>query len=324
MNRARRKTWSGAALLLAAAVLAAAVHAQPYPAKPVKLVVGYPPGGAVDILARALGQQLAQMLGQQFVIDNRGGANSIIGTDIAAKSAPDGYTLLVASAAHAVNPGLVKKLPFDTERDFAPVSLIATSSYILVVHPSLPVKSVRELIALAKARPGQVNFASSGGLPQLAGEYFRLKAGVDMIQIPYKGSAAVVTAVLSGEVPIMFTNLISAMPQVQAGRFRALGVTGATRLKAAPDIPTIAEAGVPDYEVSGWYGLLAPAGTPAELVNRLSTLTNKAMASPEVQPRLAREGVDAAGSTPEAFAKLIREDIAKWTEVARQSGAKLD
>jgi tripartite-type tricarboxylate transporter receptor subunit TctC len=303
----------------------AAIHAQQFPNKPVRIVIGFPAGGAVDIIARGLGQQLTQALGQQFIVDNRGGANSVIGTEIVAKAPPDGYTLLVCSGAHAVNPGLFgKKLPYDTERDFAPISLLAASSYILVVHPSLPVKSVRELIAFAKKHRGQVNYASSGGLPQLSGELFKMMAGIDITHIPYKGSAAVVTAVLAGEVPIMFTNLISAMPQVQAGRFRALGVTGLTRLTAAPDIPTIAEAGVAGFEVVGWYGFLAPAGTPQEIVTRLSTLTAKAMHSPEVLPRLAREGVDPVGSTPEAFTKVIHDDIAKWTEVVRVSGAKVD
>ena len=323
-NSHRRNAARLSVIACAALACVAAVHAQQYPSKAVRIVVGFPAGGAVDMLARALGQQLTQTLGQQFVVDNRGGASSVIGTEIVAKSPPDGYTLLVVSGAHAVNPGLFKKLPYDTERDFAPISLIAASSYILVVHPSLPVKSVAELIAFAKRHRGQVNYASSGGLPQLSGELFKLKAGVEMTHIPYKGSAAVVTAVLAGEVPIMFTNLISAMPQVQAGRFRALGVTGLTRLPAAPDIPTIAEAGVPGYEVSGWYGFLAPAGTPAEIVSRLSTLTTKAMHSPEVLPRLAREGVDPVGSTPDAFAKIIKDDIAKWIEVVRVSGAKVD
>ena len=321
-HRRNAACWS----VIACAALASipAANAQQYPNKSVRIVVGFPPGGAVDILARALGQQLTQALGQQFVVDNRGGASSVIGTEIVARSPPDGYTLLVVSGAHAVNPGLFAgKLPYDTERDFAPISLIAASSYILVVHPSLPVKSVRELIAFAKSHRGQVNYASSGGLPQLSGELFKMMAGVEMTHIPYKGSAAVVTAVLSGEVPIMFTNLLSAMPQVQAGRFRALGVTGLTRLPSAPDIPTIAEAGVPGYEVVGWYGFLAPAGTPREIVTRLSELTAKAMRSAEVQPRLAREGVDPVGSTPEAFAKTIKDDIAKWSEVVRVSGAKV-
>ena len=302
------------------------VLAQQYPAKPVRIVVGFPAGGAVDILARSLGAQLSQAMAQQFVIDNRGGASSIIGADLAAKSPPDGYTLLMVSGAHAVNPSLYKKLPYDTERDFAPISLVAASSYILVVHPSLPVKSVRELITFAKQHRGQVNYASSGngGLPHLSGELFKVKAGIEMTHIPYKGSAAVTTAVLAGQVPIMFSNLISTMPQVQAGRFRALGVTSATRLPAAPDIPTIAEAGLPGYEVTGWYGFLAPAGTSPEIVSRLSAQTAKAMHAPEVLKRLSSEGVDPVGSTPEAFAKVIHEDIAKWAEVVRISGAKVD
>ena len=305
---------------------ACAAQSQPYPSKPVRIVVGFPAGGAVDILARALGAQLAQAFGQQFVIDNRGGASSIIGADIAAKSPPDGYTLLIVSGAHAVNPSLYKKLPYDTERDFAPISLIAASSYILVVHPSLPVKSVRELIAFAKTHRGQLNYASSGngGLPHLSGELFKVKAGIEMTHIPYKGSAAVTTAVLAGQVPIMFSNLISTMPQVQAGKFRALGVTGAARLPVAPDIPTIAEAGLPGFEVTGWYGFLAPAGTPAEIISRLSAQTTKAMQSPEVIKRFAGEGVDAVGSTPEYFSMVIRDDIAKWAEVVRISGAKVD
>jgi tripartite-type tricarboxylate transporter receptor subunit TctC len=300
-------------------------QAQPYPSRPVRIVVGFPPGGAVDILGRALAQQLSQRFNQQFVVDNRGGASSVIGTDIVAKSLPDGYTLLVVSGAHAVNPGLfVGKLPYNTERDFAPISLIAASSYILVVHPSLQVKSVRELITFAKKNRGLVNYATSGGLPQLSGELFKLMAGVEMTHIPYKGSAAVVTAVLSGEVPIMFTNLISAMPQVKAGRFRALAVTGSKRLASAPDIPTISEAGIPSYEVVGWYGFLAPAATPVDIVMKLSTLTAEVMNSFELQPRLAREGVDPVGSTPDAFSKIIKDDIEKWTEVVRISGAKVD
>jgi len=308
------------------AVGSTAVWAQQYPVKPVRIVVGFPAGGAVDILARSLGAQLSQAMGQQFLIDNRGGASSIIGADLAAKSPPDGYTLLMVSGAHAVNPSLYKKLPFDTERDFAPISLVAASSYILVVHPSLPVRSVRELITFAKQHRGQVNYASSGngGLPHLSGELFKVKANIEMTHIPYKGSAAVTTAVLAGQVPIMFSNLISTMPQVHAGKFRALGVTGAARLPAAPDIPTIAEAGLPGYEVTGWYGFLAPAGTSPDIVSRLSVETAKAMQSAEIVKRFSSEGVDPVGSTPEAFAKVIHDDIAKWAEVVRVSGAKVD
>jgi tripartite-type tricarboxylate transporter receptor subunit TctC len=303
-----------------------AAHAQQYPSKPVRIVVGYPAGGAIDILARVLAQQLAPAFGQQFVVENRGGASGIIGADVTAKSPPDGYTLLVLSGTHTVNPSLYKKLPYDTERDFAPISLVASSAYIMVVHPSLPVKSVREFIAFAKSHRSQVNYASSGnaGMPHLSGELFKVKAGIEMTHIPYKGSAAVTTAVLAGEVPIMFSNLISTMPQVQAGRFRALGVTGLTRIAAAPEIPTIAESGLPGFEVVGWYGFMAPANTPVDIINRLNAHTVKAIQSPEVLKRFASEGIDAVGSTPDAFAKVIRDDIVKWAEVVRLSGAKVD
>jgi len=301
-------------------------QAQTYPNKPVRIVVGYPPGGAVDAIGRVVAQQLTQAFGQQFIVENRGGASGIIGADVVAKSAADGYSLVVLSGTHTVNPSLYKKLPYDTERDFAPVSVVASSAYILVVHPSLPVKSVRELIAFAKKNRGQVNYASSGnaGMPHLSGELFKVKAGIEMTHIPYKGSAAVTTAVLSGEVPIMFSNLISTMPQVQAGRFRALGVTGLARIPAAPNVPTIAESGLPGYEVVGWYGMMAPANTPAEIISRLSTTIAKSLQAPEVLRRFASEGIDPVGSTPEAFGRQVREDLVKWAEVVRVSGAKVD
>jgi tripartite-type tricarboxylate transporter receptor subunit TctC len=302
------------------------VHAQPYPNKPIRMIVGFPPGGAVDMLARLLSNQLSASLGQQVLVDNRSGASSTIGAALAAKAPPDGYTLLMVSGAHSVNPSLYKNLPYDTERDFTPISLVAATDYILVVHPSLPVKSVKELIAFARQRPGQINYASSGngGLPHLSGELFKVMAGIEMRHIPYKGSAAVTTAVLAGEVPIMFSNLISTMPHVQAGKFRALGVTGMKRIPAAPTIPTIAEAGLPGFEVSGWYGLLGPAGMAPAVVSRLSVLTSKAMHAPEVLKVLAREGVDPVGSTPEAFAETIRQELIKWADVVRQSGAGVD
>jgi tripartite-type tricarboxylate transporter receptor subunit TctC len=310
------------ALFMAAAV----AHAQQYPAKPVRIVVGFPPGGAVDILARAVAPKLAESLGQQLIVDNRPGASSTIAADIAAKSPPDGYTLLMVSAAHAVNPSLYRKLPYDTERDFAPISLVAATPYILVVHPSLPVHNVRDLIQLAKQHRGELSYASSGngGLPHLSGELLKLKAGIDMSHIPYKGSAAVTRDVLGGHVPICFNNLLSAMPHVHAGRLRALGVTSAKRLEAAPDVPTIAEAALPGYEVVGWYGMLAPAGTSKDVISRLSKETERAVRAPEVGKRLASEGVDAVGSTPEAFTAVIRTDIGKWGEVVRAAGAKVD
>jgi tripartite-type tricarboxylate transporter receptor subunit TctC len=316
-----------AAMTAAAALVAATpLHAQQYPAKPVRIVVGFPAGGAVDILARAVAPRLAESLGQQVLVDNRPGASSTIAAEIAAKSAPGGYTLLMVSAAHAVNPSLYKKLPYDTERDFVPISLVAATPYILVVHPSLPVRNVRDLIQLAKQHRGELSYASSGngGLPHLSGELLKLKAGIEMSHIPYKGSAAVTRDVLGGHVPICFNNLLSAMPHVHGGRLRALGVTSAKRLEAAPDVPAIAEAGLPGYEVVGWYGMLAPAGTSKEIVARLSKETERGVRAPDVGKRLASEGVDAVGSTPDAFASVIRTDIVKWGEVVRASGAKVD
>jgi tripartite-type tricarboxylate transporter receptor subunit TctC len=305
---------------------ATAAQSESYPVKPIRLVVPFPPGGAVDIVARTLGAQLTQALSQQFVIENRPGAGGIVGTEFVARAAPDGYTLLAVSSAQATNPSLYAKLPYNTERDFAPVSLVAGSSYMLVTHPSMPVKSVRELIAFAKARPGQLNFASGGpaSLPHLAGELFNLMAGVRMTHVPYKGSAPAATAVLGGEVTLLFSNMLGIMPFVQAGRFRALGVTGVKRVAAAPEVPTIAEAGLPGYEVIGWYGLIAPAGTPKEIVVRLSAQTAVAMRAPEMVKRFSSEGAEPVGSTPEAFAETISRDIVKWAKVIKASGARVD
>ncbi len=301
-------------------------NAQQYPSKPVRIVVPFPPGGAVDIVGRTLGAELASAMGQPFVIENRSGAAGIIGSEFVARAASDGYTLLAVSSGHATNPTMFPKIPYSTERDFAPVSLVASSSYILVTHPSMPVRNVRELIAFAKARPQQLDFAggSTGSLPHLSGELFKLMAGVQMIYVPYKGSAQVTTAVLGGEVPLMFSNMLAIMPFVQTGRFRALGVTGLKRVPSAPDVPTIAEAGLPGYEVAGWYGLVAPAGTAKEIVARLSAQTAAAMRTPEVARRYSSEGADPVGSTPEVFAELISRDIAKWAKVIKASGARVD
>jgi tripartite-type tricarboxylate transporter receptor subunit TctC len=305
---------------------AATGAAQQYPAKPVKIVVPFPPGGAVDIVGRTLGAQLAQTMGQPFVIDNRPGAGGIVGSELVARAAADGYTLLAVSSAHATNPTLFPKIPYNTERDFAAVSLVASSSYMLVAHPSVPVKNVRELIAFAKARPGEVNYASGGpaSLPHLSGELFNLMAGVKLVHVPYKGSAPAATAVMGGEVSLLFSNMLGIMPFVQAGRFRALGVTGTKRVSGAPEVPTIAEAGLPGYEVTGWYGLVAPAGTSSVIIARLSAQTAAAMRTPEVAKRYSSEGADPVGSTPDAFAEVIARDTAKWAKVIRASGARVD
>ncbi len=316
------------ALALAAFASASGARAQgaprgDYPSRPVRVVVGFPAGGPTDILARLAAQKLTEATGQQFVVDNRGGASGMIGAELVAKAPPDGYTLLVVPATHAVNPGLYRKIAFDTARDFTPVSLMAEGPFILVVHPSLPARSVQELIALAKRRPGELNYASAGvgGLPHLAGELFKSSTGIRMNHIPYKGAAPATIDLVAGHVTIMFNNMLSAIPHVKASRLRALGVTTVKRSIAVPDVPTIAEAGVKGYEVSGWYGVLGPAGLPADVVSRLNGAVDRAMREPDVVKRLAGEGVDASGSTPQAFGARIAAEMAKWAAVAKASGA---
>jgi tripartite-type tricarboxylate transporter receptor subunit TctC len=318
-------------VILAAALAAgAAGHAQAqrseYPAKPVRVVVGFPAGGPSDILARLVAQKLGDATGQQFVVDNRGGASGMIGAELVARAPADGYTLLVVPATHAVNPSLYRKIAFDTVRDFTPVSLVAEGPFILVVHPSLPVRSVQELVALARRRPNELNYASAGvgGLPHLAGELFKSTAGVKMNHIPYKGAAPATIDLVAGHVTIMFNNMLSAIPHVRGGRLRALGVTTAKRSSAVPEVPTIMEAGVKGYEVSGWYGVLGPAGLPQDVLGRLNGEINRAMRQPDVVKRLASEGVDAGGSTPEAFGERIRREMAKWAAVVKASGASAD
>jgi tripartite-type tricarboxylate transporter receptor subunit TctC len=313
--------------LAAALALPLVTHAQSsrveYPVRPVRVVVGFPAGGPSDILARLVAQKLGEATGQQFIVDNRGGASGMIGAELVAKAPPDGYTLLVVPATHAVNPSLYRKLPFDTTSDFTPVSLVAEGPFILVVHPSLPAKSVQELIALARRRPGELNYASAGvgGLPHLAGELFKSTAGIRMNHIPYKGAAPATIDLVAGHVTIMFNNMLSAVPHVKGGRLRALGVTTMKRSSAVPDVPTIAEAGVKGYEVSGWYGVLGPAGLSAEMLDRLNGAVNRGMRQPEVVKRLAGEGVDAVGSTPEEFGARIRREMTKWSAVVKASGA---
>ena len=313
--------------LVAALSVPVAAHAQAqrseYPVRPVRVVVGFPAGGPSDILARLVAQKLGEAMGQQFIVDNRGGASGMIGAELVAKAPPDGYTLLVVPATHAVNPSLYRNLPFDTTRDFTPVSLVAEGPFILVVHPSLPAKSVHELIALARRRPGELNYASAGvgGLPHLAGELFKSTTGIRMNHIPYKGAAPATIDLVAGHVTIMFNNMLSAVPHVKGGRLRALGVTTMKRSSAVPDVPTIAEAGVKGYEVSGWYGVLGPARLPSDVLSRLNGAVNRGMRQPEVVKRLAGEGVDAVGSTPEEFGGRIQREMTKWSAVVKASGA---
>ncbi len=316
-----RQTMAG--LVLAAFCGAAA--AQNYPAKTVRMVVGYPPGGPTDVLARIVSQKLTQTWGQQVIVDNRPGASGMIGAEFTARAAPDGYTLLMVPVTYAVTPSLFAKMTYDVEKDLSPVAQVAAAPFILVVHPTLPVKTVKDLIALDRRSPGQINFASAstGGMPHLAGELFNSMTGTKLVHIPYKGAAPATTDLLSGQVTLMFNNMLSAMPQVKAGRLRAVAVTSSKRSPAAPELPTIAET-VPGYEASGWYGAFAPAATSKELIGRLNAEINRIMKMPDVTQRLAGDGVEAVGTTPEQFGAYLKQEVAKWGKVVKASGAKAD
>jgi tripartite-type tricarboxylate transporter receptor subunit TctC len=310
-----------------AATMAAAAWAQPYPTKPIRIVVPFPAGGTTDVLARAAAQRLTETLGQPAVVDNRPGAGGNIGAELVAKAAPDGYTLLMGTVGtHAINPSLYPKMPYDHVRDFAPVILVAGVPNVLVVNPALPVKSVQELIAYAKANPGRVNFASSGNGTSihLSGELFKTMAGVQITHIPYKGSAPALMDLIGGQVQIMFDNLPSALPQIKAGKLKALAVTSRERAPALPDVPTMAESGLPGFEASSWFGLLAPAGTPQPIILKLNADVAKWVASPEAKEKLLAQGANAAGGTPEDFARHIAAETAKWQKVVKESGAKID
>jgi tripartite-type tricarboxylate transporter receptor subunit TctC len=303
-----------------------AALAQEYPAKPIRLVVPFPPGGGTDFMARAVMQKVGESLGGTVVVENRGGAGSSIGTEIVAHSPGDGYTLLIVSGAHAINPSIYPKLPYDSVRDFAPVTMFVSGPQLLVVHPSVPAKSVKDLVALAKARPGEITYASAGigTPPHLAGELFKTMAHVNIVHVPYKGNGTAYIDLIGGHVSVMFPNVATATAHVRAGRLRALAVTTKIRTPVAPDLPTIAESGVPGYEVSSWYGLLAPAGTPAAIVSRLQSEVAKVMRSPDISQKLTSQGLDIVGSTPDEFAALIKAEIAKWAKVAKASGARVD
>lgn len=300
---------------------------QGYPAKPIRFVLGFSAGGSSDILARLLGQKLSEAVGQAVVIENRPGAGGNIAGEVVAKSAADGYTLLLGNQGIlATNVSLYSKLAFDPVRDFSPVVLLASQPNILVVHPSLPVKSVKELIALAKRKPGELNYASSGtgAATHLAGELFKSMAGVSMVHIPYKGAPQALTDVIAGQVQLMFASVTSVKPQIEAGRLRALAVTDSKRSQALPQLPTVAETGVPGYEARAWHGVVAPAGTPAAVVARLNSELNKILQLAEVRAKLSREGAEIIGSTPREFAAYIRAEIPKWAKIIKDSGARAD
>jgi len=305
---------------------AAALHAQTYPAKPVRIIVAYPPGGTVDFMGRIIATKLSEIFKQQVIVDNRPGGGTVIGTELVARATPDGHTLLMANISFGANPALHAKLPFDTVKDFAPVSLVALLPSFLVVHPSLPVKSVRELVALAKAKPGELSYASAGNgsLLHLTMERFKSVAGMNIAHIPYKGAAPALSDVLGGQLAIMFIPGPPALAHIKAGRIRALGVTSARRLPLLPEVPTIAESGYPGFELYDWEGVIAPANTPAQIIARLNAEINKILTTPEVKEHILSQGANATGSTPDELAQRIKNEVAIWTDVVKKSGMRID
>ena len=301
--------------------------AQAYPTKPIRLVVPFPPGGSLDVVARAIGQKLTEAWGQPVVIDNRPGAGGNIGADLVAKSAPDGYTILEgALSTHAVNVSLYGKMPYDPIKDFAPITLVATTPNVLVLNPTLPVNSVPELVAYAKAHPGTLSFGSgsNGSAGHLAGELFKTEARVDIVHIPYKGGAPALQALLAGDTQLMFDNLANSTPQLKAGRLKALAVTTARRSALAPELPTLAETGLPGFDIYTWWGFMAPAGTPKEIIAKWNAEVTRILATPEMKVFFAQQGAEPAPTTPEQFAALIRSEIPKYAKIVKDSGAKVD
>jgi len=300
-------------------------HAQ-YPTKPLRFILPFPPGGGTDTLGRAIGNRLSEGLGQQVMMDNRPGAGANIGAELAAKSPPDGYTLFMMTGTHAINVTLYHNLGYNLVHDFSPVSLLGSTAMVVVVHPSIPVKSVKELIAFAKARPGELSHSSSGtgSITQLAGELFKNKAGVDMLHIPYKGGGPSVIALVSGEAAVGFTTTPSCIHQIQTGRLRGLAITTAKRSPFLPDLPTVGEAGVPGYEAEAWYGMLVPAGTPKEIIARLHAESVKAMKFADVKARFDATGLVPIGSTPDQLGAYIQSEIEKWGTVVKALGLRVD
>lgn len=327
MNRFHARALVTGAVAVAGVLFPALSHAQqPWPSRPVRMVVGFPPGSAADVVARLAAPRIAEGLGQQLIVDNRAGASSNIGTEAVVRAAPDGYTILLSSVANTINASLVKGLAFDFLKDLAPVAGLATSPNLLVAHPSLNVKSVQELIAAAKSKPEGVLYGSSGNgtSPHLSGELFNLMAGTKLVHVPYKGSPAAVTDLLAGRVLVMFSPISSVLQHVKAGSVRALASTGAQRAGAAPDLPTVAEAGLPGYETSLWFGLHAPAALPREIVERLNREAARALGNTELRAQLAAQGFDPMAGSAAQFGTYVRQDTEKWAKVVQASGAKVD
>ena len=301
--------------------------AQAYPAKPIRLIVPYPPGGSADILARAIGQKAGEGLAQPIVVENRPGAGTLIGTDALAKSAPDGYALMLGTvSSHAINPALNSRLPFDPLKDFTPILLVASIPFAMIVHPSVPARSVQEFIALARARPGQLNYSSAGNgtSNHLAGELLKSMTGIELTHAPYKGSAPALNDLISGQVSLMFDLVLTAAPHIKSGAVRGLAVTGKQRSAVLPELPTVAETGLPNYEVSAWFGIFGPAGLPHQVVQRLNGEFVNAMQQPELRQRLASLGADPLTSSAEEFSAYLRSEIDKWAKVVKASGMKAD
>ncbi|MBK8742431.1 MAG: tripartite tricarboxylate transporter substrate binding protein [Betaproteobacteria bacterium] len=314
-------------LLLPLLAGAGPLFAQAYPAKPIKLVVPFPPGGPLDLAGRAIGQKLQEAWGQPVVIENRPGAGGNIGADAVAKSAPDGYTLVMgALSTHAVNPHLFAKMPYDALKDFAPVTLVAVTPNVLVVNLAVPAANVRELVALAKASPGKLSFASgsNGSAGHLAGELFKTLAGIDIVHVPYKGGAPAMQDLLGGQVQFMFDNLANSTAQLKAGKLKAFAVTTARRSAFAPELPTMAEAGVPGFDISTWYGILAPAGTPPDIVKKLNAEIVRILATEDIRDKLKAQGAEPSPTSPEEFAAFIRAEWTKYAKIVKDSGAKVD
>jgi len=318
---------------IACIAFAAGAHAQPagkpggvYPSKPVRLIVPFAPGGSNDIMARLTAQKLTEAFGQQVIVDNRAGASGIVGTDIAAKAPPDGYTVLMMSLTLAVNPSLYRKLPYNTEKDLAPVTLVASAPLMLVVHPSIPAKSVNEFIAFARANPGKLNFGSggAGATPHLAGEMLKMMAKLHMTHVPYKGGGPALADLIGGQIQVMLENLPSTLPHVKAGRLRALALSGLRRSPLVPDLPTLDEAGLKGYEIVGWNGLFLPSGTPQNIVAYLHGLTVKMLVQPDVKERLATLGAEGVGNTPDEFRAFVKAEIVKWAQVVKEAGLKVE
>jgi tripartite-type tricarboxylate transporter receptor subunit TctC len=327
-HRSRLTAALSCALLSSFAAAAASQNnAQDYPNRPVRWIVPFAPSGPTDLMSRAVAEKLSQRMGQQFVVDNRSGAGGNIGAEVVSKSAPDGYTLMIGHVGtHAINATLYPKLGFDPVNDFTPITLIATLPLALVIHPSVPAKDVKELIAYAKARPGQLNFASAGngGPTHLTGELLKTSAGIDIVHVPYKGNAAALLDLVAGRVQMMFSNMLTSMPHVRAGKLRAIGISSAKRSPQAPELPTIAESGLPGFSAVPWYGVLGPPALPRPIVNRLNSEIARAVSQTDMNERFVAQGIDLQSSTPEQFAALIRTEVVKWRKVVRDAGAKVD